>query len=124
MTTELPSVEWGKAHQQVTEKEFERRMVFARQKAVQAWMTEETSYLERNPALVEAFARILVIDTYQPHLGCATTRELLREIAARIDLEYSTILGDSSKRAVDCPHPVGKQDPSGNAGSNPASPKH
>ena len=107
----------------ITDKELERRMVFAKQKATQAWCTEETKFIEMNPALLEEFAKILVIDTYLPHLGCATTRELLREIEARVDLEYSTILGDSSNRAVDCPHPVGKQDPSGNAGSNPVSPK-
>jgi hypothetical protein len=85
-------------------------MVFARQKAAQAWCTENTKFIEMNPALAEEFAKILVIDTYMPHLGCATTKELLREIAARVDLDYKT-LGDSSNRAVDCPHPVGKQDP-------------
>lgn len=91
----------------VDKQELERRMIFAREKASQAWCTEETKFIEMNPALLEAFARILVVNSYAPHLGCATTGQMLREIAARVDLDYKT-LGDSSNRAVDCPHPVGK----------------
>ena len=42
--------------------------------------------------LAEAFARILVNIMYAPHLGCATTRQLLEEIAARVgDLDYKTV---------------------------------
>jgi len=73
-------------------KEYERRMVFARQEAVKAWCSEKTSSKEMDTELAEEFAKILVVYMYEPHLGCATTEQLINEIIARIDnLDYRTI---------------------------------
>lgn len=76
-------------------KEHERRMGFARQKAAQAWCGEKTKGKTMDVELAEEFANILVIQMYEPKLGCATTRDLLEEIKVRIELDgkldYRTI---------------------------------
>ena len=74
--------------------EHERRMVFARQEAAKAWCKGETSGLVMLPELCEAFAEILVVHMYEPHLGCATTQEMFEELMARTDLNYMTLGGD------------------------------
>ena len=90
----------------MNQKEHERRMVFARQAAAGAWChsddsseanfkKNDTANLIMNPALAEAFANILVGPMYEPHLGCATTGDLVDEIRTRIEidggLEYTTV---------------------------------
>lgn len=84
---------------QITKKEKERRLVFAREKAAQAWTTAKTSSKVLDGELAEAFALILVEEMYKPNLGCATTKELLDEISARIEispkgLNYSVVGSD------------------------------
>ena len=66
-------------------------MEFARQKAVQAWCKETTKDKVMDVELCEAFAEIIEELTSQPWLGNATTKMLLDEIAARVDLDYKTI---------------------------------
>jgi hypothetical protein len=73
------------------EEELERRLNFARERAAQCWCTPETQSIEMDVVLAEAFAQILVEEMYQPRLGCATTRELLSELAARSDLDYAVV---------------------------------
>lgn len=70
----------------------------ALQKAAQAWGKEKTKHKEMDADLAESFAEIIdeIEQTpAQPNLGCATTRELLDEIRARIEidgnLDYRTI---------------------------------
>ena len=73
----------------------------ALQKAAQAWGTKKTTCKEMDADLCEAFADIIdQINQFpaQPNLGCATTRELLDEIKARIEvdgnLDYRTVDSD------------------------------
>ena len=72
-------------------KEHERRMVFARQEAATAWCGKKTNYKTMDANLAEEFAEILVKHMYEPHLGCATTGEIIEELKARSDLDYKTI---------------------------------
>lgn len=76
----------------------EERMKSIRTKAVEAWCTKETEKRTMDPVLCQAFADILEKELYKPNLGCATTRELLEEITARIEidgnLDYKTIQED------------------------------
>lgn len=71
--------------------EDEERMVYARMEAAKAWCQDKTSSLIMNVELCEEFAKVLVEHMYEPHLGCATTGEILEELRARSDLEYKTI---------------------------------
>ena len=77
--------------------ELERRMKFAREVAARIWCTPETQHIQMDVILAEAIAKVLVVEMYEPHLGCATTKELLDEVAARVDLDYSTIKCDEIK---------------------------
>lgn len=63
----------------------------ARQKAAQAWCTETTQHKEMDTDLAEAFAVILEGMWSQPWLGNATTGQLLDEIRARVDINYSPL---------------------------------
>ena len=63
------------------------RMETCRELAAQAWCTSSTSHIVLDVALAEAFAQILRRERWQPALGCATTRELLDEVRARIELD-------------------------------------
>ena len=63
----------------------------ARQKAAQAWCTPETSAIEMDTRLAEAFAAILEDIWSKPWLGNATTGELLEEVKARVPLGYRTV---------------------------------
>ena len=66
-----------------------------RQKAAQAWCTEETSHIEMDVRLAEAFADILEDIWSKPWLGNATTQELLDELKCRIQIHglanYKTV---------------------------------
>jgi hypothetical protein len=74
--------------------EHERRMVFARQEAAKAWCDKRTEKKIMDPDLAEVFAEILVVHMYEPHMGCATTGEMLEEIMARVDVNYKSMNGD------------------------------
>ena len=58
----------------------------ARQKAAQAWCMNNTSHLEMQPDLAEAFAEILDEIWSKPWLGNATTAELLTELQTRAEI--------------------------------------
>ena len=75
----------------ITKKELERRMVYAREEAATAWCKNKTKKKIMDVTLAEAFAEILVKHMYEVHLGCATTRELLSEIRARIELSNKNL---------------------------------
>jgi len=77
----------------ISDKEHERRMVFAREEAGKAWCGEKTIGKVMDTDLAMEFAEILVKHMHEPHLGCATTRELFAELEARQD--------DMSYRAMD-----------------------
>ena len=66
----------------------------AREKAAQAWCKPTTGKIDMDPILAEAFAEILDEIWSQPWLGNATTRELLGELTARLEisdlLDYRT----------------------------------
>jgi uncharacterized FAD-dependent dehydrogenase len=72
----------------ISKEEYERRLSFARQEAGRVWGQKNTRHKVMDTDLAEAFAKILVVHMYKPHLGCATTRELLKEIEARLDMEW------------------------------------
>ena len=76
-----------------TPEEVARQMVFMRQEAARAWCEPTTDHKVMDPELCEEFAKILRKHSYAPRLGCATTGELIREIMARINMEYRTITG-------------------------------
>lgn len=69
--------------------------VAAVQKAAQAWCTPSTEKIVMIPELAEAFAEILDEIWSKPWIGNATTRELLKEIETRIEidgnLDYRTV---------------------------------
>ena len=69
----------------------------AREMAAQAWTKPETEKLVLDQNLAEAFARILDGALLAPHLGCATTRDLIDELRDRCEvngtLDYRTIDG-------------------------------
>lgn len=71
--------------------EHERRLGFARKEAAKAWGVEKTKDKTMDPELAEEFAKILVEHMYAPHLGCATTGEIIEELKARSNLEYKTV---------------------------------
>lgn len=75
------------------EAEGRRRMEFARHRAAQIWCQPGLGQKVMDVDLAEAFARVLVVEMYEPHLGCATTGELIEELKARSDLGYKTIGG-------------------------------
>ena len=77
--------------EKMKKEEHERRMGFAREEAAKAWCGEITQHLTMDPELAEEFAKILVEHMYAPHLGCATTGEIIEELKARSNLEYKTV---------------------------------
>ena len=78
-------------------------MVFARQKAAQAWRSGKTKSKKMDMELAEEFARIICKESYEPHLGCASTKELIDEIKARSDLSHKTI-PDCTEEESNDPH--------------------
>ena len=99
-----PDCEWPTLIPQI---EYERRLNFARQEAAKAWAKVKTVHIldqllssgtikfitTRDVALLNEFAVILVKHIYAPHLGLATTGEMLDEIKARVDCNYKTNQG-------------------------------
>lgn len=85
----------------INKKEHERRMVFAREEAGKAWCGKKTSKKVMDAELAEEFAKILVVQMYEPKLGCASTRELIEEIKVRIEvdgnLDYKTVPDDEPR---------------------------
>ena len=67
----------------------------ARQTAAQAWCEPTTENITMIPELAFAFADIIEDIWSKPWLGNATTRELIEELKARIDvdgkLDYRTV---------------------------------
>ena len=62
----------------------------AMERAAQAWCMPETEKTVMDVQLCCEFAKILDAELWNPHLGCATTKQLLDELAARSNLEYKT----------------------------------
>ena len=69
--------------------------MLATEKAAHVWCQKETEQCVMDVAIGNAFARVLVEEMYTPHLGCATTEELLAELKARAKVDgslgYSTV---------------------------------
>ncbi len=65
--------------------------VLALEKAAQVWCRPETSHITMDVVLATAFAKVLDEVWQKPWLGNATTKELLDEVAARVDLSYRTV---------------------------------
>jgi len=61
-------------------------MEAARELAATAWTKPKTENLVLDPVLGEEFAVIIDKLINEPHLGCATTGELLDEIKARCEI--------------------------------------
>ena len=70
----------------------------ARERAAQAWCQPETSGIEMDARLAEAFAAILDEVWTQPWLGNATTGQLLEELKVRAEIHgyanYKTVGGE------------------------------
>ena len=64
---------------------------WALEKAAQAWCQADTCHKPMDPTLCMAFAEILDEAALKPSLGLASTKELLDEVAARVDLSYRTV---------------------------------
>jgi hypothetical protein len=62
--------------------------------AASAWQTPNTQHIEMDVRLAEAFVVILREVLSQPWLGNATNGQLLDELKARVNLEYSTVKGE------------------------------
>lgn len=65
------------------------------ERAAQAWCMPEVSNQVMNIKLCCEFAKILDSEMWEPHLGCATTKQLLDELTARSNLSYRTV-GEAS----------------------------
>lgn len=77
----------------ISNKEKTRRMAFAREQAAAAWTRPATSGKVMDVELAEAFAEILCPIMYAPHLGCASTGEIIDELVARLgNCEMSRLL--------------------------------
>jgi hypothetical protein len=64
----------------------------AMEKASWAWCMPETEKIVIDIKLCCEFAKILDAELWKPHLGCATTQQLLDELKARCgDPSYSTV---------------------------------
>jgi len=72
------------------------RLGFARAKISRIVNKRESNPIFSNDELFEECAKILMEEMYAPHLGCATTGELIDEIKARAELS-----GDLQYRPID-----------------------
>jgi hypothetical protein len=61
------------------------------QTAARVWCRSETSHIQMDPALAQAFADVLDEVWSKPWLGNATTGQLLDELRARLDCSYKTV---------------------------------
>lgn len=72
----------------------------SRERAAQAWCTEETKDIPMDTELAEAFAGILDEIWSKPWLGNATTAELLNELQVRAEINgyanYRTVDGEEN----------------------------
>ena len=59
--------------------------------AAGAWCDSRTAKTVMDVVLCEVFAEILDAEMSKPNLGCATTGQILDELRARSNLEYSTV---------------------------------
>ena len=64
---------------------------WAMEKAAQAWCQPDTSHIPMDTTLAMAFAEILDREALKPSLGLASTKELIDELSARVDLNYRTV---------------------------------
>lgn len=64
---------------------------WALEKAAQAWCQPDTCTTVMDPTLCMAFAEILDREALRPCLGLASTKELIDELSARVDLNYRTV---------------------------------
>lgn len=64
--------------------------------AASAWCKPNTRKIQMDVRLAEEFAKILDREMSKPNLGCATTRQLFRELIARSDLNYSTVFSETT----------------------------
>lgn len=64
--------------------------------ATEAWTKPATKRIQMDVRLAKEFAKIIDREISKPNLGCATTRQLLREISARVDLNYSTVFAEAA----------------------------
>lgn len=71
--------------------------------AAEAWTKKKTKRIEMDVRLAEAFAEIIDRELSKPNLGCATTRQLLNELWARSDLNYSTVFAEAIAVGHPCP---------------------
>jgi len=62
------------------------------EKAAQVWCRPECSDIPMDSRLALAFAEVLDEIWNKPWLGNATTKQLLDEVAARVDLDYKTFI--------------------------------
>lgn len=71
------------------------KLSWAREKVALAWCTKENASKIMDTDLAEAFTEILHKECAQPRLGYATTKMLLEELWARIEvdgkLDYKTV---------------------------------
>ena len=69
--------------------------IASRERAARIWCEETTRDIEMDSILCEEIAKVLDEYSLRPQLGCATTKELLNEIEARIEMDgqlyYRTI---------------------------------
>jgi len=76
----------------------EAKKELCRSKAVEAWAKPSTSGIVMDVTLAEAFTEIIEEIWSQPWLGNATTRQLIDELSARIEVD-----GAMEYRPVDDP---------------------
>lgn len=62
----------------------------AMERSAQAWCMPETEKIVMDVKLCCEFAKILDSELWNPHLGCATTQQLIDELSARSNLNYKT----------------------------------
>ena len=70
----------------------------SRKLAAQCWCDKRTEKKAMDVVLCEVFAEMLDTQMQCANLGCATTGQLLREIMARVDLNYSTVFYEEPKK--------------------------
>jgi len=59
--------------------------------ATEAWTKRKTQKIPMDTRLAEELVKIFDREISKPNLGNATTRQLIRELSARSDLNYKTV---------------------------------
>lgn len=75
----------------------------SRELAASVWTKEDTKSKVMDVDLAEAFAEILDAEMSKPNLGCATTGQMLDEIKARVDCNYSTVFAEKVEEPIKKP---------------------